>query len=139
MNRLSMLAVSLALAFSLNAAQASTCTTPLCAYMNTMSDALKGIELPQPNRDILDDVKALKDATVACFEQAEQLAPAEIAGDPQVLAAFKASFADLLSKVQDLETAILLPADATDREQQIKTAIAAVKLSRRNGHREFKP
>ena len=108
--------------------------------MRVMSDAMKGLThpgVPPASATPLDDLKKLKDAAVDCRDHSDDLAPAEVARDPQALQGFHAEFVLLVTKVEALEQALLLSADAPNRDAQIKTALADIVAVKKDGHSKY--
>ena len=116
--------------------------TPLAQKMKLMAGAVKNLQhpgTPPAAENPLDDFKVLMDAALDCLDHSDDLAPAEVAKDPQRLRAFKAEFQLLLRKIAILEKALHLPADSASREAQIRAALAEVLVLKLDGHSKFKP
>jgi hypothetical protein len=115
--------------------------SPLAGKMETMATAMKNIGkagTPPAAAVPLDDLKILKDVVADCVAHSDDLAPPQVAADPQALQAFKAEFVLLAGKVADLETALNLPADNANRASQVQAAIAAINAVKKDGHAKYK-
>jgi hypothetical protein len=114
--------------------------TPLAQKMDVMAAALKNLQhpgVPPAAANPLDDLKQLKDAAIDCRDHSDDLAPAAVAADPQARQGFHAEFVTLVTKVEALEAALQLPADADGRDAKIKGAIADILAVKKYGHSKY--